>query len=795
MINVLGLAIGMAVCLLIILFIQSELGYDTYHKNADQIYRMVLERKYPGRSTSYAIIPQSIGDAAKAEFPEVQENTRMFDFTNNGTFPFNVGDKVYEEANVYAVDSTFFKVFSYETLAGDPLSALKKPHQLVISQSTAEKLFGSAGNALNKSLLVEEGKGKVANVIAAVVKDWPTNTHFHFNILIPTITFPQLMAPGYTGFSTYTYLLLRKGTSAAALEQKLPVIIRKYVSGAIAKSFGETFEQFQAAGNGYHYYLQPLKKIHLISALEGELSPNGSMNTIYIFAVIAVFILLLACINSINLSTSLSVERAKEVGIRKTFGSEKKSIIYQFLFESVIISLFSLIVSVVLVAIFTPLFNTISGKSLSVLYYFSPVNLGSLILFSLIVGVVSGIYPAFILSSFNPITVLKGRFKSNKKSLVLRNGLVIFQFAISIILIIATITVNKQINYMLGDQLGFKKDHVIVVNNAFRLQKNTKVFTDELANMPGINSVSKASTVPGNENFFGITYQVAGSKKPMTGRGIVVDENYAKLLDLEMAKGRFFSKDFPSDTSNLVLNETAVAELGLKNPIGQQITSPDLNKPDGTPVVFTVVGVVRDFHYQSLHQKITPLYFNYSRETDAANLIAVRINSDNFQSALSQIENKWNDLVKDQPFHYTFLDQKVAAQYAAEQTTQRLFTVFSALAIFIACIGLMGLAAYATQQRFREIGVRKVLGASVAGIITMLSVDFLKLILWSVLLAFPVAWWAMHSWLQGFAYRITVSWWIFLLAGMLSVIIAMLTISFQAVKAALMNPVKSLMSE
>ena len=350
------------------------------------------------------------------------------------------------------------------------------------------------------------------------------------------------MAPGYTGFSTYTYLLLRKGTSAAALEQKLPVIIRKYVSGAIAKSFGETFEQFQAAGNGYHYYLQPLKKIHLISALEGELSPNGSMNTIYIFAVIAVFILLLACINSINLSTSLSVERAKEVGIRKTFGSEKKSIIYQFLFESVIISLFSLIVSVVLVAIFTPLFNTISGKSLSVLYYFSPVNLGSLILFSLIVGVVSGIYPAFILSSFNPITVLKGRFKSNKKSLVLRNGLVIFQFAISIILIIATITVNKQINYMLGDQLGFKKDHVIVVNNAFRLQKNTKVFTDELANMPGINSVSKASTVPGNENFFGITYQVAGSKKPMTGRGIVVDENYAKLLDLEMAKGRFFSK-------------------------------------------------------------------------------------------------------------------------------------------------------------------------------------------------------------------------------------------------------------
>ena len=795
MINILGLAIGMAVCLVIILFIQSELGYDTYHKNADNIYRMVLERKYPGRSTSYAIIPQSIGDAAKAEFPEVQENTRMFDFTNNGTFPFNVGDKVYEETNVYAVDPSFFKVFSYEALGGDPVEALKKPHHIVVSQGTAEKLFGSAGNALGKSILIDEGKGKVPSVIAAVVKNWPVNTHFHFNILISTITFPQLQEPGYTGFAAYTYLLLRNNASAAALEQKFPVIIQKYVSGAIAKSFGETFEQFQAAGNGYHYYLQPIKKIHLISALEAELSPNGSVTAIYIFSIIACFILLLACINFINLSTSLSVERAKEVGIRKTFGSEKKSIIYQFLFESIIISLVSLLVSVALVAIFTPLFNTISGKDLSVLYYFSPVNLAALILFSLIVGIISGIYPAFILSSFNPITVLKGRFKSNKKSLVLRNGLVIFQFAISIVLIIATITVNKQITYMLGDQLGFKKDHVIVVNNGFRLQKNTQAFKDELMTMPGVNLVSKASTVPGNENFFGITYQVAGSKKPMTGRGIVVDENYAKLLDLEMAKGRFFSRDFPSDSTALVLNETAVAELGLKNPIGQQITSPDQTNRDGSPVIFTVVGVVRDFHYQSLHQKITPLYFNYSRADNPANLLAVRINSDNFQSVLNQIESKWNGFVKDQPFHYTFLDQKVAEQYATEQTTQRLFTVFSALAIFIACIGLMGLAAYATQQRFREIGVRKVLGASVTGIITMLSMDFLKLILWSVLLAFPVAWWAMHNWLQSFAYRVTVSWWIFLLAGFISVLIAMITISFQAVKAALMNPVKSLRSE
>jgi putative ABC transport system permease protein len=348
---------------------------------------------------------------------------------------------------------------------------------------------------------------------------------------------------------------------------------------------------------------------------------------------------------------------------------------------------------------------------------------------------------------------------------------------------------------MLGDKLGFRKDHVIVINNAFWLKKNTQVFKNELINMPGVSSVSKASAIPGNQNFFGVTYQVAGSKKPITGRGIIVDENYAKLLNIEIERGRFFSKDFPSDTLGVVLNEKAVTELGLKDPIGQRLISPDLNKPDGTPVVYTVVGVVHDFHYQSLHQKITPLIFNYQPEAAASNLIALRVNSDNFQSVVNQVESNWNHYVKEQPFHYSFLDQNVAEQYLSEQTTQKLFTIFSALAIFIACIGLMGLAAYSTQQRIREIGIRKILGASVSGIITMLSVDFLKLILWSVLLAFPLAWWGMHHWLQNFAYRVTLSWWIFILAGMLSVVIAMLTISFQAIRAALTNPVKSLRSE
>ena len=796
LINVMGLAIGMAVCLLIILFIQGEMGYDSFQKNIDQIYRLVLERKYPGRSTSYAIIPQSIGDAVKHEFPEVKESTRMFDIDgNDGNFPFTIGDKVFEERNVYAVDSNFFRVFSYQAIAGNPLTALNNPHSAVITQTTAEKLYGSAGNAIGKTWQDVENNIKVSYAVTAVIKNWSAKSHMRFDMLVSGSSFPFLNQPNYTGFSALTYLLLDKNATQQSVENKLPLIVQKYVSGAIGKSFGENYEDFLRAGNGYYYYLQPLKQIHLTSDLEAEIQTNGSITTIYVFAIIAIFILSLACVNFINLSTSFSVERAKEVGIRKTFGSERGSIIRQFLLESVLISFLSLIVAFVLMVLFIPLFNQLSGKDLSITYFFTPLHIIVLLLFAFVVGLMAGIYPAFILSSFNPITVLKGRFKSNKHGLILRNGLVVFQFAISIILIIATITVNSQLGYMMGNKLGFKKDHVIIINNAFSLNKNINVFRDELLNMPGVSIVAKASTLPGNQNFFGITYQPVGSNKPVTGRGIQVDENYAKLLNLEMAKGRFFSKEFGSDTLGAVLNETAVAELGLKNPIGTRLTSPDQNTPGFPPTVFTVVGVVRDFYYQSLHQKINPLIFTYYLPNAAPNVLAVRVRSDDFQSVVNQIGHSWGTYVKDQPFHYSFLDQKVAEQYLNEQITQRLFTVFAVLAIFIACIGLMGLAAYSTQQRIREIGIRKVLGASVTGIISMLSVDFLKLILWAVLLAFPIAWWGVHHWLQNFAYRVTISWWIFALSGLLSVLIAMLTISFQAIKAAYINPVKNLRNE
>jgi ABC-type transport system, involved in lipoprotein release, permease component len=798
LINILGLATGMAVCLLIVLFIQSELSFDNFHKNADQIYRVVLERKYPGRSTSYSIIPQTIGEAIKKEFPEVLESTRIFNFTGGGDFFVKIGDKVFQEKHVLMVDSNFFHVFTASFIEGDPTTALEKPNTVVVNESTAKRYFGSAANAMGKTLETD-GNNNNKFMISAVCRDWPDNSHFLFDMLISSSTFQGTREPNYVNFSASTYLLLNKSASPQALEAKFPQIIQKYVAGDIEKKLAQTFAQFTAAGNGYHYYLQPLRKIHLISDLEAELRPNGSIKAVYIFGVVAVFILFLASINFINLSTARSLERAKEVGIRKTFGSERRSLINQFLLESVMLSFISMIVGIIFIALLLPLFNQVADKDLSLVYFLQPLRILIILGFAILVGLIAGIYPALVLSSFKPITVLKGKFKSSGYGLALRNGLVVFQFAISVILIICTIIVNKQMNYMLGNRLGFKKDHIIVVERSDLLDKQTKAFKTEVRKISGVEFVSSASSLPGTQNFFGTTFQPVGATEPMTGRGIIVDDQFTSALGIELKEGRFFSKDFSTDSLAVVLNEKAVKEMDLKDPVGTRLTTPDdvFNSRDGkTKYEYTVVGVVKDFHFQSLHQEITPLVItNSARFNDQMNVTAVRINADNFKSAVASIESTWKKFVPQRPFYYSFLDKNLAEQYKAEQTTQKVFTIFSVLAVFIGCIGLLGLAAYSTQQRTREISIRKVLGASMTNIVGMLSKDFLKLVAIAAVIAFPIAWYAMHKWLQDFAYRTSISWWIFLIAGLLSALIALFTISFQAIKAAVSNPVKSLRTE
>ncbi len=797
-INILGLATGMAVCLLIVLFVQSELKFDTYHKQSDQIYRMVLDRKYPGRTNSYAIIPQSIGAAVKAEFPEVKECVRVFNFAgDDGNFFLKIGDKTWDEKNVLGADSNFFKVFTSEFIAGDAERPLDKPNSVVINKSTAEKYFGSASAAIGKTFQTDAPENNLFN-ITAVCANWPENTHFKFDLLISITGFPFIRANNYINFAANTYFLLNPNASAEKLEAGFPLIIKKYVAGAVEQNFGMNIEQFEKAGNGYRYYLQPLKSIHLNSDLEAELGTNGSQKAVTIFTVIAVFILALACINFINLSTARSVERAREVGLRKTFGSERKSLVTQFLLESVIISLLSIVVAVFLISLLLPLFNDLSGKKLALNYFLEPSRLAIIIGLSIMTGVAAGLYPAFVLSSFHPIAVLKGRFRSGTQGRWLRNGLVVFQFAISVVLIVSTIVVNRQMDYVLGDKLGFQKDHVVVIKNAGFVGDQTRSFKNELTAIAGVQNVSRTSALPGQTNYFGISYNIAGTDEQITGRGQIIDEDYARLLGLELKEGRFFNASFPTDSFAIVLNEKAVADLNLKNPIGTRMTSPDgfLNRADGSIIEYTVIGVVKDFHYQSLHQKINPLIFNNAvRFGENSPLIAVKIKAADFSRAITSIESTWKKFVKDKPFSYDFLDQTLARQYRAEHTMQKIFSVFSILAIFIACIGLLGLAAYATQQRTREISVRKVLGAGVGNIITMLSKDFLKLVIIATVIAFPVAWWMMHTWLENFEYRTNLSVWTFVVAAFSALLIALFTISFQAIKAAMANPVKSLRSE
>jgi putative ABC transport system permease protein len=457
-----------------------------------------------------------------------------------------------------------------------------------------------------------------------------------------------------------------------------------------------------------------------------------------------------------------------------------------------------MLIAIGLAYLLLPLFNQISGKDLS---FSGVINANSLLILlgiTLLTGILGGLYPAFVLSSFKPIQVLRGKFKTGSYGLALRNGLVVFQFAVSVILIICTIVVNQQMNYMTSDKLGFNKEHTIVLQRTDLLAENTRAFKNEVRKIAGVENVSGATAVPGLENYFGISWQEMSSTEPMTGRGIMTDDQYQSVLGLQLTEGRFFSKDFPTDTLAVVLNEKAVKEMGLIKPIGARVITPEqfLNAPDGSQRIYTVVGVVKDFHYQSLHQPIVPLVFtNAARFNDVMFLTAVRVKTDNFKETVAAIEQKWKTFIKDRPFQYEFLDKTIAAQYHAEQRTQKIFIFFSSLTIFIACIGLLGLAAYTTQQRVHEIGIRKVLGASVGSITTMLSKHFLKLVLIAMLLSVPVAWWMMNKWLEDFTYRINISWWVFALSGALAFGIALLTVSFQAIKAAIANPVKSLRTE
>lgn len=796
-INVLGLSVGLASCLLIVLYISHEFSYDQFHEKKDRIFKMALERKYPNHATYYAVIPHSFAEVMVSDFPEVASTIKMAGPFNDVPVVYRDEkneEKRFEEDLIMTADSNFFKVFTFKFLKGDPAKAFTTRNDIVITEETANRYFGT-----------DDPIGKIVSFfgqdfkVSGVSENVPVNSHFRFNFLIrsePNNFGNGGNAPNFTSFSAHVYVELRPGADAGALEARFPEMVDRYAAAEIETELGKSWEDYKKEGNGYRYFLQPLTSIHLDPTnIEAKIAPGGNLQYMYFLVSIAVLIIIIACINFMNLATARSAERAREVGVRKTMGSLRGQLISQFLTESILLSVFSIILALAIASLTLPYFNTLVGKQLIIDY--SLTFFIVLIGIAVIVGFLAGTYPAFALSSFNPISVMKGNFSSNKTGTLLRNGLVVFQFFISIVLITGTLVVTEQMTYMQNKSLGYDKEHILVVESVFALQDKVPTFIEELKAQPNVESAASSFAMLGRQrDFFGAFYMAEGMTEVLTVKTMVIDDDFSQTIGFQFAGGMGFSKDI-DDSLSVILNETAVKTLGLTDPLGKKISRVQRTPNGAVNVPLTIVGVIKDFNFQTLRDPITPLAIQNTENFGGGAVYAyARIKGANMPEAISQIESKWHALAPPgQPFKYQFLDENLMAQYEAEKTAGKVFAVFSGLAIIIACVGLFGLTAYTAGMRTKEIGVRKVMGASVASVVMLLSKDFTKLILIAFGLAVPLAWYLMNNWLQEFAYRIELGAKVFLFAGLIAVLISWITVSYQSIKAAIVNPIKSLRSE
>lgn len=780
-INVIGFAIGMTCFILILIFVLFELSYDKFFKQSDRIYRVAIERKYPDKIRNWGRTAFPVAATFQEEFPEILQGTRLI--TNNNALLITYKDKhIYNERVMFA-DANIFKVFDLTFVEGDPQSALVNPNSVVITEETAEVIFGD-DEAMSQTLNINN----VDYTVTGVTQNVPSNSHFHYDYLLSTLT-----VQGFSGqqwinaWGAFTYLLVQEGTDAKALEAKFSEMVKKYMAPEVVDEVGSSFKDFVAGGNGYRFFLQPLTDIHLKSRLDQEIEANGSITYVYLFEVISVFVLFIACINFMNLSTARSANRAREVGIRKTVGSARSQIVFQFLLESILLSTISLVIAVCLVELLLPLFNSMTGKELDIHYFNNIYVLPGLILYILIVGILAGSYPAFFLSSFQPVRVLRGNLQRGTLNNRLRNGLVIFQFTISIVLIVCTLVVNSQINFMLNKDLGFDKEHVVVIRNGRVLGEQADAFKQSLLSNPSVLSASGSFNYPGSA-FDGNVHRPVGTTddKAISISVMVADYDYVQTMGMELVAGRNFSREFGTEQDAYVLNEKAAKMLGLKNPIDARITDHDR--------IYTIIGLLKDFHFKSLHSEISPLAYVIG-PPNIAGFVSVRVAPQNISKTISFLEKVWDEFTGQRPFEYTFLDQDLMTQYEAEQKTQQMSGIFSGIAVFIGCLGLFGLAAFTAEKRTKEIGIRKVLGASITKITFLLVKDFTKLVGIAFVIGTPIAYFAMRDWLANFAYAIEMNLFPFLAAGFLALGIALLTVSFQAVKAALRDPVDSLRYE
>ena len=802
-INIAGLAVGMTCCILILLYIYNELSYDSFHKKAERIYRINTYLKFGDTELNIPVVSDMMGQLLKQDYPQVEEYTRIYiqggvkRVKNNGINDFNL------EHNVAFVDSTFFRVFTFPTVSGQTNQILNEPNTVVITESIAKKYFGTV-NAVGRTIETDDNAG-VFYKVTAVIADMPENSHFRFNFLFPMVSLDYNSWGNLVSMNFHTYLLLKEGTDYRELEKKFEEYNDKYAM-PYAKRFLQvkSREEFEKAGNKIEHSLISLTDIHLYSKRAQEISPTGTIEYVYIFSAIALFILLIACINFMNLTTARSANRAREVGIRKVLGTNRKSLIIQFLIESTLMAFIAVLLAVNIVDYVLPFFNDIAGKELQAGNLYSSSILVFLLLLPFIIGIIAGSYPAFFLSRFMPAEIIKGKLSSGSKSGGLRSALVVFQFAASIILITGTIIIYTQLNYIQNKNLGYQKNQILIINDSYSLGNNIDAFKNEMLNVSGVISgtISDYLPIPSERNNSAF-FKEAGmvSESGLTMQRWIIDYDYFKTLGIELSEGRNFSQEFGTDSSAIILNQTAVKQLGYQNPIGQKIYTWVIG---GRLVDYNIIGVVKDFHFESFRQDIGPLCFvpggsdavsSARSQYKSTGLTSFRINAASLSTILKEAKAKWKNMSASLPFSYRFLDESFNEFYKADQRVGTIALLFSALAIIVACLGLFGLATFLAEQKTKEIGVRKVLGASIPSIILMLSREFIKWIIIANIIAIPVAYYFMNKWLEEFAYRIEISWQVFVLAGCIALVIAILTVSFQAIKAATANPVESLRYE
>ncbi len=780
-INILGLTIGLTIAALIILYIVHELGYDRFHENHKQVYRVAIDGEISGQLLNVAVSSPPFGPALKNDYPEVVDFVRL---GQAGTSLFALGEKKFYEEDVLYADSGFFRIFTVPLLHGDPLTALEGVNKIVLSETTARKYFGEE-HPVGKVLRFND---QIDLTVSGVCKDYPDNSHFNFNALISFATRVEMAFPGWAdawgNLSMYTYIMLEPNASIDSLESKLPGFLPRYFD-----------EEIEASNIRIDPYLQPVTDIHLHSNLMAELGSNSDISYIYLLMAITLFILVLASINFMNLSTAKSTSRAKEVGIRKVVGAKRKNLISQFIGESVVISMISLFISLILIELLLPTFNQITGKNLDMQYILDwQITLGFFLL-AVFVGVIAGSYPAFYLSAFNPLRVLKGRIKVGSSNSLLRNILVFIQFTISIALIIGTVIIFRQLNYVKNINLGFDDENVVVItlrNEESRTKG--RIIKDEFLKNPDVTGISLSDGYPGGTlSGSGYFPEGLGEEDPWLIYGFSVDPDFIdKTARMSIIEGRNFSDEFPSDSTGILINETLMRELEwTDDPIGKIIHS---DREDS--LEFRVIGVVGDFHNQSLHSKIKPVLLQFLR--DDPRFIMIRIRENDPRSVLNELELAWKDINPEIPFEFEYLNERIAQFYEFEDKIGKIFIYFTLFAMFIAAIGLFGLATFISEQRTKEIGIRKAMGSSVSMISFLLSRDFAKPVLLANLLAWPLAWFTMKAWLQNFEYQVDMSWsmlWVFGIAGMAALVLSLITVNIRTIRAASSNPVNALRYE